>query len=184
MKNMNDSVAKQLPEYLEQLWRFAYRLSQSQEAAQELTQGTCLRALEYQTTYSGGNLKSWLFKIMHNLWRDEIRHNMRAGLKLVSSETLDVEPHAADNPERQLEQQLLLSEVQHMINQLPEAQRTVLLLTAVEGFSYRETAELLEVPLGTVMSRLARAREKMGQSVQQENTASVLVQGQEQSWKK
>lgn len=176
----SDSVAQRLPEYLELLWRFAYRLSQSREIAQELTQGTCLRALEYQSTYVGGNLKSWLFKIMHNLWRDEIRHNVRAGLKLVSSEIQDSEPRSTDNPE----QQLLLREVQQMINLLPEAQRTVLLLTAVEGFSYRETAELLDVPLGTVMSRLSRAREKIGQSVQQENTASELGQVQEKSWKK
>lgn len=175
-----DSVAQRLPEYLEPLWRFAYRLSQSQETARELTQSTCLRALEYQSTYVGGNLKSWLFKIMHNLWRDEIRHNVRAGLKLVSSETQETEPRSADNPEHQL----LLREVQQMINLLPEAQRTVLLLTAVEGFSYRETAELLDVPLGTVMSRLARAREKIGQSVQQENTAPAAGQVQELSWKK
>ena len=176
----SDSVAQRLPEHLEPLWRFAFRLSQSQDAARELTQNTCLRALEYQSTYVGGNLKSWLFKIMHNLWRDEVRHNVRAGLKLVSNETQHVEPRSAENPE----QQLLLREVQQMINLLPEAQRTVLLLTAVEGFSYRETAELLEVPLGTVMSRLARAREKLGQSVQQEHIAPDLGQVQEQSWKK
>ncbi len=176
----SDSVAQRLPEHLESLWRFAYRLSQSQDAARELTQSTCLRALEYQSTYVGGNLKSWLFKIMHNLWRDEIRHNVRAGLKLVSSESQDIEPCSTENPE----QQLLLREVQEMINLLPEAQRTVLLLTAVEGFSYRETAELLEVPLGTVMSRLARAREKLGQSVQQGNVASDLGQMRERSWKK
>lgn len=180
--NASDSVAQRLPEYLGSLWRFAYRLSQSQDAARELTQSTCLRALEYQSTYVDGNLRSWLFKIMHNLWRDEVRHNVRAGLKLVSSDIRDQEsePRSTDNPE----QQLLLREVQQMINLLPEAQRTVLLLTAVEGFSYRETAELLEVPLGTVMSRLARAREKIGQSVKQDNVAPDLGQKRERSWKR
>ena len=169
-----DSVAKQLPDYLDQIWRFAYSLSHSQEAAQELTQKTCLRALEYQANYHGGNLRSWLFKIMHNLWRDEVRHTVRAGLKLVSKD-VESDIMSFDGPE----QQMLLQEVQQMFNQLPEAQRTVLLLTAVEGFSYRETAELLEVPLGTVMSRLARARVKIGRSVQQGETENVSMQSQE-----
>lgn len=158
-----DSVAKQLPDFLEMLWRFAYRLTQSSETAQELTQKTCLRALEYQASFHGGSLKSWLFKIMHNLWRDEIRYNVRAGLKLVTETDTSTVDHFAstESPERQM----LLEEVQQMINQLPEAQRTVLLLTAVEGFTYKEAAEILKVPLGTIMSRLARAREKIGQSV-------------------
>lgn len=168
--NVNDSVAKRLPDFLEALWRFAYRLSQSSETAKELTQKTCLRALEYQASFRGGSLKSWLFKIMHNLWRDEVRHNVRAGLKLVTeTDTLKVDHFAGtDTPERQM----LLEEVQRMINRLPEAQRTVLLLTAVEGFTYQETAEILKVPVGTVMSRLARAREKMGQSVLGNESAS------------
>jgi len=167
----NDTVAKQLPDFLDQIWRFAYRLSQSQEAAQELTQKTCLRALEYQANFHGGNLRSWLFKIMHNLWRDEVRRTVRAGLKLVSND-IEADLSSTDGPE----QQMLLQEVQQMVNQLPEAQRTVLLLTAVEGFSYKETAELLDVPVGTVMSRLARAREKIGRSVLQGETRTVLSQ--------
>jgi len=70
---------------------------------------------------------------------------------------------------------MLLQEVQGMINQLPEAQRTVLLLNAVEGFTYQETAEILKVPVGTIMSRLARAREKIGQSVLNSETNSVSL---------
>ena len=167
---VNDSVAKQLPDYLEMLWRFAYRLTQSSETAKELTQKTCLRALEYHASFSGGSLKSWLFKIMHNLWRDEVRYNVRAGLKLVSNiDTLAAEQIAStDSPEKQM----LLHEVQRMINRLPEAQRTVLLLTAVEGFTYQETAEILKVPVGTIMSRLARAREKIGQFVLHNETVT------------
>ena len=168
---LNNTVGKQLPDYLEALWRFAFRLTQSSDTAQELTQKTCLRALEFQTTFQEGNLKSWLFKIMHNLWRDEVRHNVRAGLKLVGEETPIEQIASSDNPEKQV----LLEEVQGMINQLPEAQRTVLLLNAVEGFTYQETAEILKVPVGTVMSRLARAREKIGQSVLNSETNSVSL---------
>ena len=168
---LNNTVGKQLPEYLEALWRFAFRLTQSSDTAQELTQKTCLRALEYQSTFHEGNLKSWLFKIMHNLWRDEVRHNVRAGLKLVGEATPIEQIASSDNPERQM----LLQEVQGMINQLPEAQRTVLLLNAVEGFTYQETAEILKVPVGTIMSRLARAREKIGQSVLNSETNSVSL---------
>jgi RNA polymerase sigma-70 factor (ECF subfamily) len=168
---LNNPVGKQLPDYLEALWRFAFRLTQSQDTAQELTQKTCLRALEFQATFNGGNLKSWLFKIMHNLWRDEVRHNVRAGLKLVGEATPVEQVANSDTPEKQL----LLIEVQGMINQLPEAQRTVLLLNAVEGFTYQETADILKVPVGTVMSRLARAREKIGQSVLSSETNSVSL---------
>ena len=168
----NNSVAKQLPSFLETLWRFAYRLTQSSETAQELTQKTCLRALEYQASFGGGSLKSWLFKIMHNLWRDEVRYNARAGLKLVTETNTSRVDHIAstDNPERQM----LLQEVQRMINQLPEAQRTALLLTAVEGLTYKETSDILKVPVGTVMSRVARAREKIGQSVLQDKISPDL----------
>jgi len=166
---LNNAVGKRLPDYLEALWRFAFRLTQSSEPARELTQKTCLRALEYQASFKEGNLKSWLFKIMHNLWRDDVRHNVRAGLKLVGEATPIEQIASSDNPERQM----LLQEVQGLINKLPEAQRMVLLLNAVEGFTYQETAEILKVPVGTVMSRLARARKKIGQSVLNSETNSV-----------
>jgi RNA polymerase sigma-70 factor (ECF subfamily) len=175
--SVNKNVSQRLPDYLEHLWRFSYHLSKSHYISQELTQKTCLRALEYQASYTGGNLKSWLFKIMHNLWRDELRYNHRLGLKLVSSETKEEECSTNEQPE----QHVLLQEVLDLINQLPEAQRTTMLLTAVEGFTYRETAELLGIPLGTVMSRIARAREKIGKSVHNDHKSQTFEHPKERS---
>jgi len=177
MKNTHANVSQLLPEYLEHLWRFAYHLTQNSDTAQDLTQKTCLRALEYQASCREESMKSWLFKIMHNIWRDEIRYNTKAGLKLVETEAEDLQTKTSESPE----QQLLLQEVRQLINQLPEVLRTTMLLTAVEGFSYRETAEMLDIPLGTVMSRLARAREKIGQSVQLDKKLSPSQQSREQS---
>ena len=127
-------------------------------------QRACVRALErrYQLQPGTGTL-SWLFSIVHSVWLNEVRaRQIRSRRCMQWSEELadTVADPAAENPETSaLDQQIIAA-----VEKLPDAQRTVMLLVAVEGLSYREAAAVLEVPIGTVMSRLARARLTIGQS--------------------
>ena len=111
-----------------------------------------------------GELKSWLFRIAHNIWRNELRSRairQRGDLLAVNPEGLDDTELGRDTstPEARLEFQQVVSAVEA----LPEGQRLVTQLVCVSGFSYAETASILDVAVGTVMSRLARARVAIGE---------------------
>lgn len=99
----------------------------------------------------------WLFRMMHNLWINELRkQKVRTGQGLVA-----VEDTAIADEKPQTEANIFTSEVLSAVGTLPEAQRACIVLAYVEGYSYQETAEILEIPIGTVMSRLAAARKKL-----------------------
>lgn len=124
--------------------------------ADDAIQLTCERALARWTQWSGqGSIDHWLIKILVNAWRDECRlRRVRAGPDLDSiEEPAGAQADAADS--------LFLDQVRAEILRLPPSQREVLLLVAGEGLSYKKTAELLAIPVGTVMSRLARARQAL-----------------------
>ena len=160
---MNDQLQRELPQLLPRLWRFALRLTRNEADAKDLVQRCCLRALEKRAQWQPGTvLLSWLFKILHSIWINELRvvQRRREG-NLSGDSTIDDladDSHGGD-PERQL----LLRQFVEAVQALPEVQRVVMVLVEVEGFSYREAADVLEIPIGTVMSRLARARISIGQ---------------------
>jgi len=158
---------------LSSLWRFALHITHDKTDAEDLVQRTCLRALERSDTYRDMQRpQSWLFRIAQNIWKNELRsRNLR------NSQSID--PHSASEPYNASFQQtdrhtpdrhLEFRQVVTAIDELPEAQRLVMLLVAVDGFSYAETASILEVPIGTVMSRLARARLAIGRQFKQQQT--------------
>jgi RNA polymerase sigma-70 factor (ECF subfamily) len=161
---MNDPLQRELPHLLPRLWRFALRLAREPHDAQDLVQRTCLRALERRAQWQPGSaLLSWLFAIEHSIWLNELRTPQRRRTASLDAQDPWIQARAADatsagNPE------LLLhyAQVVRAVEALPEAQRVVMLLVAVEGMSYREAADILAVPIGTVMSRLARARLAVG----------------------
>jgi RNA polymerase sigma-70 factor, ECF subfamily len=160
---MEDEFQRALPELLPRLWRFALRLTRHNADAQDLLQRCYLRALECRNQWRpGSSLVSWLFAIMHSIWMNELRsaQRRREG-SLTVTENLDELP----DPSRRVdpEYQLLFKQVVESVQALPEAQRVVMILVAVEGLSYREAADALDVPIGTVMSRLARARLTLGE---------------------
>ncbi len=148
----------QLIGLLPRLRRFAHGLAKSPDEGDELVQAACIRALERQDQWrEGTRLDSWLYRIIQTIWFDRIRaarvrkdYAENSAQQLVA--TLAVDGSGA------AEAQLTLSRVRRLIDALPADQRAVLLLVGVEGFTYREAAEALEIPTGTVMSRLARAR--------------------------
>ncbi len=156
---MNDEMNRELTDLLPRLWRFALRLTGHHDDAQDLVQRTYVRALERRHQWqNGSSLVSWLFSIMHSIWINELRSAQRRREGSLETELADYEEVAEPSQRFDPEYQLMHKQIILMVQTLPEAQRVVLMLVAIEGLSYREAAEVLDVPIGTVMSRLARAR--------------------------
>lgn len=151
----HETVRNGLAEHLPRLWRYALVLSRDHATAEDLVQATCVRALERQAQFRAGtNLRAWLFTILSSIWKNQIRaERVRAGAGFVDPEQALVADGLGE-----METNNLLRRVLMEVERLPEAQRQTLTLVYAEGFTYREAARILDVPIGTVMSRLATAR--------------------------
>lgn len=152
--------------YLDALYASALRLTRDPDAAQDLVQDTYLKAYRARTRFEPGtNLKAWLYTILHNTWRNRRRDQARAPVE-VNSETVDVvveqgvadSAFTQDTPEDALVKATLSEDLRTALDGLPEAFRETIWLRDVEELSYQEIARVLDVPIGTVMSRLSRAR--------------------------
>ena len=154
-----------LREYLDGLYSYGLVLSRNRAEAEDLVQETCLRALRAMGRLRpDSNVKSWLFTILRNIWLNQLRQRKTApGVvdldsdQSVANQEVDSskDPHAAFVSDLEREQ------VRHAIQQLPVEFREVILLREYEELSYEEMAAMLQCPVGTVMSRLARARSKL-----------------------
>jgi RNA polymerase sigma-70 factor, ECF subfamily len=164
---MNLELQRQLPQHVTRLWRFALRLTRHQTDAEDLAQRTYVRALEKaEQWHPGTSLVSWLYAIMYSIWMNELRsaQRRREGGFTSDDDELNVSSEGTAQGQRSdPECQLMFKQVVQAVNELPEAQRVVLVLVAIEGLSYKEVAQVLELPIGTVMSRLARGRLSIGQ---------------------
>lgn len=147
-----------LDSLLPRLWRFCLVLARDRTAADDLAQAACLRALERATQFQAGTrLDRWVFRIAQTIWFNQLRADrVRRGAGVVPAEDAELVDRASD-----AEANLYLAEVLSAIMALPEQQRVLVLLVYVEGYSYREAAEHLDIPIGTVMSRLAGARARL-----------------------
>jgi RNA polymerase sigma-70 factor (ECF subfamily) len=154
----HDAVRAGLASMLARLWRYGLVLSGSRATAEDLVQATCLRALERAHQFEvGSRLDRWLMAILHSIWLNELRAaRYRRGAGLV-----DAEAALVFDGLKAVETNILAAQVLAEVQALPEAQRETVFLVYVEGLTYREAAELLAVPVGTVMSRLAAARERL-----------------------
>ena len=138
------------------LRRYARALTGDAWAADDLVQDTLERACaKWQLWRVGSDLRAWLFTIMHNVYLNQVR---AAPTRTV----VDIEELTQDLKAPQAEPGLLL-DLQRCLLQLPQDQRAVLLLAALEDFSYDEIAKVLGIPAGTVMSRLSRARVRLAE---------------------
>lgn len=139
------------------------------DRADDLAQMACLRALEKHHSYQPGtHLDRWLFRIAHRLWLNELRATaVRTGGGLVALEETEIPDRRADT-----ETNIFARQVFSRIGELPESQRVTVLLVYVEGFAYKEAAEILNVPIGTVMSRLAAARKRISGAMQETETGT------------
>jgi RNA polymerase sigma-70 factor, ECF subfamily len=151
-----------LPSLLPRLWAFALRISGNQHDAEDLVQRACVRALERAHQLEPGTAPlSWMFSIVQSTWLNELRARSvrsRSGIEWDDGLLETVPDPSAKTPE----EQAMNAQIIRAVQQLPEAQRVVMLLVAVEGLSYSEAAEVLDVPIGTIMSRLSRARRAIG----------------------
>lgn len=142
-------------EVLPRLRRFASSLTGNLHDADDLMQSTVERVLERGVPGDADVLR-WMFKVCKNLWIDELRAHGVRRRAVVQRPELTEEPTISG--EAAVIGELTLRDVDRAMASLPSEQRAVLSLVAVEGLTYREAAEVLEIPIGTVMSRLARAR--------------------------
>jgi RNA polymerase sigma-70 factor, ECF subfamily len=152
---MSASISDQLITVLPRLRRFARGLAGSAVEADDLVQSACERALSRAHQFQEGTrFDSWMFRIVQTIWIDQLRAR---DIRKEESEEEGVHV-GTDEPRRRTEARLALQEVRLALRELPPEQRAALLLVAVDGLSYKEAAEAAEVPVGTIMSRLARAR--------------------------
>lgn len=153
---MNDSIRAGMVELLPRLRRFAFSLTGSRDQADDLVQETCARALARVDQWQPGTrLDSWMFRIAQNIWLDRLRADR------VRNESVELDAGAdviGSDGRIVTESALTLSAVNAGIAKLPPDQRVLVSLVCVDGVSYKEAAQILDVPIGTVMSRLARAR--------------------------
>lgn len=160
---------------LPRLRAFARSLARAPDQADDLVQTTCLRALDRIAQFTPGTrLDSWLYRIMRNIWIDEHRRR-KPVLSIVEAPW--AEDVTGEDGREVTETRLTLGEVGAVVASMPEEQRSVLILVCVEGMKYREVAEILDIPIGTVMSRLSRARlmvaEAMGEDAAEPGTGRV-----------
>lgn len=139
---------------LPRLRRFAVSLTGNRHDADDLLQSTVERVLT-RAVPADADMAKWMFRVLRNLWIDEIRAR---DVRLKAAARPDWQNDGIVSGEDAVLGELTLRDVDRAMSNLPEEQREVVSLVAVEGFSYREAAEVLDVPIGTVMSRLARAR--------------------------
>ena len=146
----------ELTELLPRLRRFAHALSRNGADADDLTQATVERAIRSREQWEPGTkLDSWLYRIMRNLWIDTVRERSRKEKhEAPEEEALTV----GQDPREAIETSLELRRAMAAMEQLPDEQREVVALILIEGFGYREVSELLDLPIGTVSSRLVRGR--------------------------
>jgi RNA polymerase sigma-70 factor (ECF subfamily) len=174
---MNDGQIEEMTANLPRLRRFAYSLTGTPHDADDLMQGTVERILSRDVP-SDVNMVKWMYRVCRNLWIDEVRSRK---VRHLAVERGDVTPPASVEGQRVVMDRLTLVDVNHAMDQLPDTQRAVLSLVAVEGLSYAETAETLEIPVGTVMSRVARARKALSESFSdgQDNAPDLTLKNKE-----
>lgn len=150
--------AQELVAAFPRLWRYCLGLTQRRAEADDLAQATCLRALEHIERFKEHQHPDrWLIKVARNLWLNQLKADrVRRGGGLVPVDRVDLQD-LTSSPELDM----FTTQVFSAVMDLPEAQRDTVLLAYVEGWSYKETAEILDIPIGTVMSRLADARRKL-----------------------
>lgn len=156
---MPTAIGQELVALLPRLRRFALVLCRSPSLADDLVQSACERALANADHWSPGTrFDAWVFRILRNAWIDHLRRTRTERMKEDVTIQANIVGDAGEEP---MLSKLLLAEIQQMIDAMPSEQREVLLLVCVEDLAYREAAEVLGVPIGTVMSRLARARRRL-----------------------
>jgi RNA polymerase sigma-70 factor (ECF subfamily) len=156
-----DEFARAALSHIDSLYGMALRLTRRAADAEDLVQDTYLKAFRSAHQFEAGtNLKAWLFTILNNTFRNNRRHDGRSPVD-VDSEAVERAAdagHADQSPEQILSRQTLDADLQAALDALPDAFRQAVWLRDVEELSYSEIAKVLDIPIGTVMSRISRGR--------------------------
>jgi RNA polymerase sigma factor (sigma-70 family) len=163
-------LAEEIEPHIPALRRYAWALIRNQDAADDLVQDCLERAIGRWYLRRGDvNLRAWLFTILRNIFLNDQRRRNRRGPHL---DLDDADGHASPDPGG--ERTLIARDALTALDRLSEEQRSLLLLIAVEDFSYEEAAELFKVPIGTIMSRLHRARAELRRQIEEGTRVTTL----------
>ncbi len=169
-----DKLAREI---MSPAYAYALRLTSDPDSAQDLLQDTFMKAYRYFDSFEiGTNFKAWIFKIMTRVYYDRYRAESRD--RQMRAEVDDIEALGVvdDGGERSV----LARELEQALDELPEEFRIPVIMCDIHGLSYKETAEALGIPMGTVMSRLNRGRRKLRQAVlRREGAGNVIHMGVE-----
>lgn len=157
MNLAEESLKRAISEHLEPLRRFSAALTGNPADGDDLAQGTVERLLE-KGVPRDATFAAWMYRVCRNLWIDQVRKNAR--MTTPGQDDLERRMDNLDG-ERAVMTMMRMGEIETAMQKLELDQREVLALVAIEECSYREAAEILEIPIGTVMSRLARARKRL-----------------------
>jgi RNA polymerase sigma factor (sigma-70 family) len=147
--------------HLDAAFNYARWLTRSQADAEDVVQDACVRAFKFFASFRGDDARSWLLTIVRNTWYGRFPRRA-AGVSIVTTdEDDDDRPDESPNPEALVIQQETVERVRCALEELPADFREVLVLRELEGLSYKEIAAVVSIPIGTVMSRLARGRERL-----------------------
>jgi RNA polymerase sigma-70 factor, ECF subfamily len=152
--------------HLDAAYNLARWLTRNDQDAQDVTQEACLRAFRFFDGYQGGNMRSWLLTIVRNTCYTWLHQNRRPdSTELFNEEIHSSEVSGGADPEIQVLASADKETLNRALEKLPDVFREALVLREIEGMSYKEIADVTSVSLGTVMSRLARARTRLRQSL-------------------
>jgi RNA polymerase sigma-70 factor (ECF subfamily) len=180
-----DAFAQEAMGFLEPLYATALRLTRNRSDAEDLVQDTFVKAFRFAGRYQRGtNLRAWLYTILHNTWRTQIRDAARDTVDVDSERveeaaSLPGGPASLDTPERILMRDTLDADLQAALDALPVAFRQAVWLRDVEEFTYAEIAEMLDIPIGTVMSRISRGRRLLFERLSRAAQSSLEVVGRQ-----
>lgn len=168
-------MVDELHHYVADLRRYAFVLCGNAPDADDLVQETLLKAIASADTYRpGGSLRAWLFGILHNTFVSHRRQFARRARAAAFLESLEALP---DDPTPEQERYVEARQTLNLFARLSDEQRSALLLIAIDGMSYEEAAEALNVPVGTLMSRLARGRERLRRLMDSGEAATTTAAG-------
>jgi len=147
--------------HLNAAFNYARWLTGNDADAEDVVQDACLRAMRYFASLRDDDARAWLFAIVRNTWYSRVSQRLRARDAAPPDDSPDEPPDNRLDPEALLLQQRSVAHVWTALEQLPADFREVVVLREIEGLSYKEIAAIVRVPIGTVMSRLARARDRL-----------------------
>lgn len=170
---MSNDIRDRMVELLPRLRRFAYALTGNLDKADDLVQETCARALANADQWQAGTrLDSWMYRIAQNLWFDRLRATKVRGEVVDVDTAIDL---AGSDGRDVTESRSTLQVVAKGISELPADQQMVIARVCIEGMSYKDAADALGIPIGTVMSRLARARRALHETINGTGDTSPIV---------